>query len=60
MLTALNINGFGILIPFDNEPGEEEKVKRLDDQRRIYIARNMIEAAEFISTRETRIRRCEA
>jgi hypothetical protein len=60
VLTALNINGFGILILFDNEPGEEEKVKRLDDQRRIYIARNMIEAAEFISTRETRIRRCEA
>lgn len=52
LLTALNINGFGILIPFKNEPGEEEKVRELDDQRHIYIARNMIDAAEFISKRE--------
>jgi histidinol-phosphate phosphatase family protein len=59
LLTALNINGFGILIPFENEPGEEEKVRRFDDQRHILIARNMIEAAEFISKREALIRRCK-
>jgi histidinol-phosphate phosphatase family protein len=50
--TALNINGFGILIPFENEPGEEEKVKKLRDQRHICIANNMNEAADFIYERE--------
>jgi histidinol-phosphate phosphatase family protein len=50
--TALNINGFGILIPFVNEPGEEEKVKNFEDQKNIYIARNLVDAAEFISKRE--------
>jgi len=60
VLTALNINGFGIFIPFENQPGEEEKVRRLGDQRRIYIARNMIEAAEFIFNREGHSRRYEA
>lgn len=50
--TALNIRGIGILIPFENQPGEEEKVKELDDQTRIYVARNLLEAAEFILARE--------
>ena len=54
VLTALNIDGFGILIPFNNEPDEEEKIRKMDDQRQIYIARDMIEAAEFISNREAR------
>jgi histidinol-phosphate phosphatase family protein len=57
VLTALNINGFGILIPFVNEPGEEEKVRRLDDQRHIFVARNMIKAAGFIYEREARARK---
>jgi histidinol phosphatase-like enzyme len=47
--TALNINGTGILIPFENEPGEEEKVENLKAQSNIYIARNLLEAAEFIN-----------
>ncbi|MFC1884175.1 HAD-IIIA family hydrolase [Thermodesulfobacteriota bacterium] len=50
--TALNINGFGVLIPFENEPSEEGKVKKLEDQKSIYIARDLIDAAEFISERE--------
>lgn len=50
--TALNINGTGILIPFVNEPGEEEKVRALTDQSGIFIADNLVEAAEFIRSRQ--------
>jgi histidinol phosphatase-like enzyme len=46
--TALNISGIGILIPFQNEPGEDEKVRKLADQTRIHIAENLLHAAQFI------------
>jgi D-glycero-D-manno-heptose 1,7-bisphosphate phosphatase len=49
--TALNINGTGILIPFVNEPGESEKVMEMDDHSRIFIARDLLEAAEYIWSR---------
>lgn len=49
--TALNINGIGILIPFVNEPGEEQKVREIEAQKRIFIARDLVEAAEFIRAR---------
>ncbi|KHE92400.1 MAG: hypothetical protein K8F52_02835 [Candidatus Scalindua rubra] len=35
--TALNINGIGVLIPFENEPGEEEKARKLEDLAHIQI-----------------------
>ncbi len=50
--TALNIGGFGILIPFENEPGEDEKIKGLADQAHVYIAQNLLKAAEHIIARE--------
>lgn len=50
--TALNIGGTGILIPFENEPNEEEKIIKLGKDHPIYIARNLVEAAEFIRERE--------
>lgn len=50
--TALNINGIGVLIPFENQPGEEEKVKKLEDKAHIYVAQNMLDATEFIVARE--------
>ncbi|MBI4763795.1 MAG: hypothetical protein HY787_04235 [Deltaproteobacteria bacterium] len=50
--TALNIQGTGILIPFKNEPGQEDKVKKLGRDPHIFIARDMVEAAEFIRGRE--------
>lgn len=46
--TALNIDGTGILIPFVNEPGEIEKVKKLATQDQVYISENMLTAAEYI------------
>ncbi|MFC1513161.1 HAD hydrolase-like protein [Thermodesulfobacteriota bacterium] len=49
--TALNIGGTGILIPFANEPDEEEKVRRLAGQEDIHIAADMVAAAEFILSR---------
>ncbi len=47
--TALNISGRGILIPFENQPGEKEKTERLKGGSRIYIARDMLDAAKYIS-----------
>lgn len=46
--TALNIGGTGILIPFANEPKEEDKVRILEGQGHIHIAKNMLAAAEFV------------
>lgn len=51
--TALNINGTGILIPFANEPGEEEKVRALADQSRIHIAGDLVAAADFIRSKHS-------
>jgi histidinol-phosphate phosphatase family protein len=54
--TALNTSGVGILIPFKNEPGEDQKVKTLEDQTHIYIAQNLLYAAQFIlETQERRL-----
>jgi histidinol-phosphate phosphatase family protein len=50
--TALNINDTGILIPFANEPAEAEKVRGLEKQSRIFIAKDLIEAADFIRSRQ--------
>ena len=50
--TALNISGTGILIPLANEPGEAEKVRGLENQSRIFIAKDLIDAANFIRARQ--------
>ena len=50
--TALNIGGYGILIPFANEPGQEEKARLLEPQSHVTICRDMLEAAGFIATHE--------
>ena len=49
--TALNLGGTGILIPFVNEPGESERVKKLEGQSRIQVSENMLAAAEYIFSR---------
>jgi len=49
--TALNINGTGILIPFKNEPGEEEKLTKLENQADMHISSTLLEAAKFIHSR---------
>ncbi len=38
-------------IPFVNEPDEEEKVAELAPQEQVYIAPEMLAAAEFILSR---------
>jgi histidinol-phosphate phosphatase family protein len=55
VLTALNINGFGILIPFAGEPGEEDTARKLEGQSHIYIANDLLHAAEFIVERQLNI-----
>ena len=45
--TALNINGTGILIPFENQPGEDKKLSKIKNKD-IYIAKNFLDAAKFI------------
>jgi histidinol-phosphate phosphatase family protein len=49
--TALNIGGTGILIPFVNEPDELGKVKSLEKHGQIYVAEDMLTAAEYIVSR---------
>ena len=49
--TAINASGFGILVPFENEPGQEEEVKKLGNKD-IHIAKDFLEAAKFIVDRE--------
>lgn len=48
--TALNIKGFGIIVPFKNEPGEKEKVEKLKSKNK-YIAKDFLDAARFIVKR---------
>ena len=50
--TAINIGGTGILTPFSNEPGEEEKVRKMEPQDQIHIAADLLAAAEFIISRQ--------
>lgn len=50
--TAVNISGIGILIPFQNEPEEDQKVRKLAGQTRIHIAENLFGAAQLIVEKE--------
>jgi histidinol-phosphate phosphatase family protein len=52
--TAMNIGGTGILIPFENQPGEDRKVTTFKDLSHVYIARDMLDAAKFIVSKENR------
>ncbi|MCW3975599.1 MAG: HAD-IIIA family hydrolase [Candidatus Bathyarchaeota archaeon] len=45
--TAINADGIGILIPFENEAGEIEQVKNMNNPK-TYIAKNFFDAAQFI------------
>lgn len=49
--TALNIGGFGILIPFKQEPGHVEKVRKIKTRKK-YIAKDFLDSARFILKRE--------
>jgi histidinol-phosphate phosphatase family protein len=53
--TALNIEGSGVLIPFENEPGEEEKVRKLKNQSHVYIAKDFLDAADIIFQRNNNV-----
>jgi hypothetical protein len=41
----------GILIPFAGEQAEEDNVRKLEGQSHIYIANDLLHAAEFIVAR---------
>jgi histidinol-phosphate phosphatase family protein len=49
--TAINVNGFGILVPFINRPGEDGLVKRLRNRNK-YISRDFSGAIRFLIRRE--------
>ena len=49
--TALNSGGFGILVPFVNEPGQDVKVMELNTKNK-YIAKHFLDAAKFIAKKE--------
>jgi histidinol-phosphate phosphatase family protein len=48
VLTGVNMGGTGILIPFENEPGEEEKVQALPTDSRVHIVPDLLAAAALI------------
>ena len=49
--TAMKIGGFGILIPFKQEPGHVEKTKKIKTRKK-YVAKDFLDAAKFILKRE--------
>jgi len=49
--TAHNVKGFGILVPFVNQPGQNAKFKKLKNKNK-HVAKNFLEAAKFIIKRE--------
>ena len=49
--TALNVKGFGIIVPFANEKGEKEKVKKINNKN-TFIAKSFLDAAKFVVKRE--------
>ena len=49
--TALNVQGFGIIVPSANEKDEKEKVKKINNKN-IFIAKNFFDAARFVVKRE--------
>lgn len=51
--TALNIKGTGILVPFVNEPGQAEKVKKIKGKK--YVAKSFLDAANYILKKEKAI-----
>jgi histidinol-phosphate phosphatase family protein len=54
VLTALKAKGTGILIPFENRPGEIEKVKQLKKRfpKQVFIAKDFLEVVKIIISRE--------
>ena len=44
---ALSVNGTGILIPFEKEPGNEEKFKKIKSKKK-FLAKNFLDASKFI------------
>jgi HAD superfamily hydrolase (TIGR01662 family) len=51
--TALNVQGTGVFVPFENEPQEYQKVQSLADQHNIHIAEDFLQAAQYIHRRLT-------
>ena len=45
--TGLNAGGYGVIIPFVNEPGEKEKVEKMK-KRNVYIAKDFLDASRYI------------
>jgi len=50
--TGINSNGFGVIVPFKKEPGEEEKVRKLKSKK-IHIAKDFSKACEWIIKKES-------
>lgn len=49
--TAHNVKGFGILVPFVNQPGQNTKFKKIKNKKK-YVAKDFLDAARFIVKRE--------
>lgn len=49
--TGLNAGGFGVLIPFENEPGELEKFERyVKGNKNVFVAKDFLDACKWITS----------
>jgi HAD superfamily hydrolase (TIGR01662 family) len=51
VLTGIKAKGFGILVPFKNEPDEPKKFKKIKSRKK-HLSQNLEEAAHFILKKE--------
>ena len=54
--TALKIKGKGIFVPFKGEKEEIEKIEKLKNKKSVYLAKNFLDAIEFIIKKEKKKR----
>jgi len=52
--TAINAGGVGVFVPFENEPGQKEKVKEIKQKSKVYIAKNFLDAVNFIIKKDVK------
>ena len=53
VMTGINTGGKGVLIPFESQPGETEKMRSVDSQKS-YVAENFLDAAKHIYEQESK------
>ena len=56
---ALNVKGIGVLVPFENQTSQIAKAKQIQKQESVFIARDFLDAANFIANKEQEYKNTE-